>query len=210
MMGLLLKDFYTLRQYGKALLFMLVFFAIISFGMDNPAMFFEGFFVMMSMMMTITSFSYDALAKWDRYALSLPLTKKDIVTGKYLLAIILCLSGTVISFLLTFLILKINPVSGFGVSEHLLATAVIFAIALFFASVLIPLVFKFGVEKGRFFLIAIFAMPTAALLVIDQLGLTKPSDVVLLNFAKLTPLLAILLFLLSYLLSVKIFSSKEI
>ena len=61
------------------------------------------------MMITITSFSYDALAKWDRYALSLPLTRKDIVAGKYLLSIILCLLATILSFLISTVILKFDP-----------------------------------------------------------------------------------------------------
>ena len=44
MIGLILKDFYTLRQYSKTMLFMLVFFALISLGLDNPATFFEGIY----------------------------------------------------------------------------------------------------------------------------------------------------------------------
>ena len=43
MIGLLLKDFYALRQYGKTMLFMLVFFAVICTGLDNPATFLKAF-----------------------------------------------------------------------------------------------------------------------------------------------------------------------
>lgn len=209
MTGLLLKDFYTLRQYGKSLLLVLVFFSLLSLGMDNPAMFFEGFFVLMSMMMTIYSFSYDMLAKWDRYALSLPVTKKDIVMSKYLLSVILGLGGTILSFALTFVILKIKPVDDFTFSDHLTATAAILGIALLFISIILPMIFKFGVEKSRILLVIVFALPSAAFIVVGQLGLTLPSEADFQSFIKIMPVGTIVIFVLSYFLSLSIFSRKE-
>jgi len=210
MIGLLLKDFYALRQYGKNMLLMLVLFAVISAGLDNPATFFEGFFILMSMMITITSFSYDALAKWDRYALSLPVTRKEIVAGKYLLSIILCLIAAILSFLISLVVLKISPVEGFGMAEHLYAIGAIICAALFFAGILLPLTFQFGVEKSRIFLLAIFAAPTAAVIALDKIGIQMPTEASLNAFAKLLPFLIILFYLLSYLLSVRIYSAKEL
>ena len=210
MIGLLLKDFYTLRQYGKTMLLMLVFFAIISAGLDNPATFFEGFFILMSMMITITSFSYDALAKWDRYALSLPVTRKEIVGSKYLLSIILCLTSTILSFAISAAVLTFKPVEGFGTTEQLYATLAIICAALFFSGILLPLTFKFGVEKSRIFLIGIFAAPTAAVLALNKMGIPMPPESSLIAFAKLLPILMIIFYLLSYLLSVRIYSAKEI
>jgi len=210
MIGLLIKDFYTLRQYGKTMLFMLVFFAVICTGLDNPATFFEGFFIIMSMMITITSFSYDALAKWDRYALSLPVTRKDIVAGKYLLSVILCLFATIISFLISAVILRFDPVEGFGMAEHLYATGAIICAALFFSGILLPLTFQFGVEKSRIFLLAIFAAPTAAVIALDKIGIPMPTEASLIALSKLLPFLMIVFYLLSYYLSVRIYSAKEI
>jgi len=137
MIGLLLKDLYAMRQYGRTMLVMLAFFAVISAGLDNPATFFEGFFILMSMMLTITSFSYDALAKWDRYALSLPVTRKEIVGEKYLLSLVLCLGSAAISFLISWIVLKFSPVDGFGLKEHLIATVAIICAALFFTGILL-------------------------------------------------------------------------
>ena len=98
MIGLLLKDFYILKQYLKTMLLMAAFFVLISTGLDNPAEFISGFIVLICVMMTITSFSYDALANWERYALSMPVTRKEIVGSKYLLSLILCLAGAAVSF----------------------------------------------------------------------------------------------------------------
>jgi len=210
MIGLLLKDFYTLRQYGKTMLVMLLMFAVISAGLDNPATFFEGFFILMALTITITSFSYDTLAKWDRYALSLPITRKELVAEKYLLSIILCLGSAVISFVTAFVILKFIPVEGFGLKEQLLTTVGIVCAAFFFIGILLPLTFKFGVEKSRIFMIAVFAMPTAAIIALSKLGIPMPSESSLLTFIKLLPAVTIALYILSYLLSVKIYTRKEI
>lgn len=210
MIGLLLKDLYTLRQYGKTMLFMLVFFGVISAGLDNPATFFEGFIILMAMMLTITSFSYDALSKWDRYALSLPVTRKEVVASKYLLSIVLCLIGTGLSFLISTAVLTIKPVEDFGITEHLYVTGAIVCAALFFAAILLPLTFRFGVEKSRIFMIAIFAAPTAMVIVLGKLKVPMPTEASLLNLAKFLPAAVIVLYLLSYLVSVRIFAKKEI
>lgn len=209
MIGLMLKDIYTMRQYVKTLLFMLIFFALISAGLDNPATFFEGFIILMSTILAISSFSYDDLAKWDRYALTLPVSRKEIVAGKYLLSIVLCAAATAISFLVAAIILAVKPVEGFGLTEQLLATAAIVSVALFFTGALLPLTFKFGVEKSRLLMFVIFAAPTAAVIALDKLGIPMPTEASLLSFLKLLPLIVILLYYLSYRLSVRIFSKKE-
>jgi ABC-type transport system involved in multi-copper enzyme maturation permease subunit len=210
MIGLMIKDFYSLRQYAKTVLIMLAFFAMISTMIDNPAVLMEGFIVYMSITMAITSFSYDALAKWDRYALSMPVTRKEAVAAKYLISVILCLAGAVISFLISSAILKFHPVEGFGISEHLYVTDAIIGTAFFFSGILLPLIYKIGIEKARFLLIVVFATPMAILLVLSKLGVPMPSADSLVPLLKLLPFIAAIWYFLSFLISVRIFSRKEI
>jgi ABC-type transport system involved in multi-copper enzyme maturation permease subunit len=199
-----------MRQYGKTMLLMLIFFGVISAGLDNPAIFFESFIILMSTMLAITSFSYDTAAKWDRYALSLPITRKEVVASKYLLSIFLCLIGTAFSFPISALLLRIRPVEGMGFREHLYATGALLCAAALFISILLPLTFRFGVEKGRIFLFAICAAPGAMLVALSKLGVPTPSESTLLGLAKLLPAAVILLYLFSYFLSVRIYAKKEI
>lgn len=209
MIGLLLKDLYTMRQYLKTMLFMLMFFAVISAGLDNPATFFEGFIILMSMMLTISSFSYDDLAKWDRYALTLPITRKELVAGKYLLSVVLCFAGAAFSFPIALIVLTLKPVEGFGLAEQLYATAAIVSAAFFFTGLLLPMTLKFGVEKSRILMLVVFAMPTAAVIALDKMGVPMPSEDSLFGFFKLLPLSMVVFYYLSYRLSVRIFSRKE-
>lgn len=210
MIGLLLKDLYTMRQYGKTMLLMLIFFGVISAGLDNPAIFFESFIILMSTTLAITSFSYDTAAKWDRYALSLPVTRKEVVASKYLLSILLCLVGTAFSFPISALALTIRPAEGFGLREHLYTTGALLCAAAFFISILLPLTFRFGVEKGRILIFALFAAPGAIVIALSKLGVPLPSESTLLGLAKLLPVAVVLLYLFSYFLSVRIYAKKEI
>lgn len=210
MTGLLLKDLYTLRQYGKTMLFMFALFSVISCGLDNPASFFEGFMILMSMMITITSFSYDELAKWNHYLLTLPVSRREIVGAKYLLSIVLCLTGAVLSFAVSSAVLMIHPVQDFGLKEHLLSILILICIAMLFILILLPFIFRFGVEKSRLIMFAVFAAPTAAVVVFGKTGASLPSEATLLSFAKVLPLLIVLLYLLSFYLSERIFSKKEL
>jgi len=211
MIGLLLKDFYILKQYLKTMLLMAAFFVLISTGLDNPAEFISGFIVLICVMMTITSFSYDALANWERYALSMPVTRKEIVGSKYLLSLILCLAGAAVSFPVSLAVLKMTgPVEGFGMSEYLYSSVALISIAYLYIAVLLPLIFKFGVEKCRLIMIAVFAAPTAALIALSKAGVSMPSEASLKAFIQLLPALVILLNLVSYFISVRIFSAREI
>lgn len=207
MIGLFLKDLFNLRQYGKTLIFVLVFFALLSSGMDNPAVFFEGLIILLSTMAAITSFSYDAMAKWDRYALSMPVKRSDVVGSKYLLSLLLCLGTAVFSFLVSIVVLKVSPVEGFGLKDNLLVIGGIICAVLTVSGIILPLIIKFGVEKSRIFMLALFATPTAAVVALDNAGVSMPSG----EFpALLLPLLAVLIYFLSFLLSVRIYRSKEI
>lgn len=210
MIGLLLKDFYTMRQYLRTQLVLLLFLSVVSTGLDNPATFLTGFTIILSVMLTISSFSYDDLAKWNRYALSLPVSRREIVGGKYLLSVVLCFIGAILSFFISRIILRFNPVDGFGLKEHLTATGAIICAAVFFISLLLPLTFKFGVEKSRFVMIAVFAAPTAGVLALSKIGVPMPAESSLMACVKLMPLLIIFLYSFSYWFSVKIFSGKEI
>lgn len=210
MFGLILKDFYTLRSLGKQLFFVLGFFLILCLTMDNSPVFIGGMYSIMFMMMPTYTFSFDKLAKWEHYAQSLPVTKKEIVGSKYLLSFILNTVGIAASFLLCTIILYFKPMSNFALKEQLISSGLLWIIMLFFSSLILPFIFKFGVEKARITLVAIFAVPSASIIVLDKVGFSMPSLHTLQFLGMLAPLLILFCFILSYSISVKIYSNKEL
>lgn len=86
MIGLMLKDMYSLRTYFlKQLALMTVLYLAISVGLMKNFSFLSPMLTMSVVMMLISSFSVDEASSWDSYALTLPVTPRAIVGAKYLL-----------------------------------------------------------------------------------------------------------------------------
>ena len=87
MTGLILKDFYALRNYlCKQLALMAIIF--LGIGLVFKSCSILPIMLMMLMVMTaMSSFNVDESAKWDGYALTLPVTREQIVGAKYLFSV---------------------------------------------------------------------------------------------------------------------------
>lgn len=209
MKGLILKDFFNLKKSGRSIVFILAFYVLYAFMMDSTS-FITGMIVLLCTMLAITSFSYDDLAKWDKYALSLPITRKDMILSKYILAFILSVLGVVIAFAASMIVSKLKtPVA---IEDLLLASYVVFAIALIFISILLPLIYKFGVEKSRLFIMLVFGVPAALFFLLASLplGLQLPTESQLMLLLKISPVIIIILQFISFTISLNIFKNKDL
>ncbi len=201
MKGLILKDIYTLRQQGKIYLFMAVFFAAIALiGQDSSS--FVGVICVLVAMLPVTALSYDERANWDRYALTMPLTRRDIVLGKYLLACIASAIGFLFAFCFTL-------VTNGNLSRSAFLAATFWLLSLFLFSVLMPIFFKFGVEKGRMIMLAVLFIPVALILIGNTLHLPMPKAEQLEPLKYIVPVIVVLGGVLSYQISKKIYDQKE-
>lgn len=207
MKGLLLKDLLNLKKTGRSIIFVLAFYALYAFMFDNSA-FVAGMIIMLTTTMTITSFSYDAYAKWDKYALSLPITKKEMVLSKYILSFFLSITGVIAAFIVSFFISKFKmPID---ITEQLLINYSLLVIALIAISILLPLIYKFGVEKSRILLISVFIIPTFFVLMLANLGISMPTEEQIMVILELSPLVLIIVLVISYFISVSIFKNKDL
>ncbi len=203
MKGLLLKDLLNLKKQGLILLVLLVFYFVLSLTSDSMAMF-GGALSIVSAILPITALSYDERAKWDRYALTMPVSRSQMVVSKYLLGILLC--GTAFVFSTVCLILFDQAT----VAQSLLESVAFVAIGLFFLAVLLPILFRFGVEKGRLLMLLLIVLPVALVFFLSKLGISLPDDF---NWEQLLPFLPVALLIvmvLSVLLSIRIYKKKEI
>lgn len=207
MKGLIIKDILNLRKTFKTTLLIIGFFVIYAYGTNNP-----GYMISMATlilaMMPITSMAYDDMTKWDRYALSMPISRKDIVMSKYILSILLSMVAVLLSFIITYFF--ILPRSNMDINELLLVAYVIFSISLVFVSIVLPLIYKFGVERTRIISIAVFAIPTAIVFAFYKMGLQLPSENQLFFFLKISPLILVLVLFSSGLISYGIYKNKDL
>lgn len=150
MKGLILKDLYTLKSYGKQYAFIFLFMLVIAFGTGNISML-STWIVIVGGMIVMTSMSVDENSHFDRLALTMPVSMKTLVASKYLLLILSLLAGSILAFVISMVygLIK-NDFDG----VYNLAAIPVYAIVW---SVSYPVMFKKGVEKSRYIFMAVMA-----------------------------------------------------
>ncbi len=210
MWGLIKKDLYVLKGYiGTLLLFLLCFSAL---AIQTPSMLFIGLMVLPYMAMTVT-FSYDQNANFNSYALTLPITRREIVKEKYMLLI-----GTLfLMFLLTVLLTGIVTYFQTGSVSIMKIASIPFGTFLAMLSISLfqyPIIYKIGLEKGRIYTIIIAAIIAAIAGILGtQIGNTGMNSELILLFQKygLWAIACIILvgYYISYRMSVRILQKKD-
>ncbi len=205
MKGMILKDLLNLKSTFKMLGAMIVFFAVAFLREGNGFVF--GIIILMFAMMVVTTISYDDLAKWDAYALTMPVTRKEMVLSKYLVMALLNTLGAVLS-LIVGVVGSIIMKKSFDL-EILAIIGLIYLIAFIFGSVIIPLIYKFGTEKARLMMFLCALLPTALILLVEQLGVPLPTTENPWIYMILLIAFSVVGVVLSYRISLRIYSKKE-
>lgn len=152
--GLLKKDLYNLATYKTSLIIIILFCSIAIIGTESitiaPAI-----ICGIVGMISLSTFSYDEISKSNKYILTLPTDRKELVKEKYILAIVATVLGGILGMVLTIIVVNImnylRPENIINLDYQSLIIATmggIFAIS-FIQSVQIPSMYKWGAEKGR-------------------------------------------------------------
>lgn len=145
MKGLLMKDFYMAVKYCRAYLALTVIFAVCSVFGDN--MFLILYPILMAGVIPVNLISYDEKSKWNVYAGVFPYTRRELVSVKYIVAVIFLGFGIALIAIAQ----AVNMVSSGNINwnEYFMTIGILPTLGLFTPCVLLPTVFKYGVEKGR-------------------------------------------------------------
>lgn len=208
MKGLILKDLYNLRKYAKTVFLLAAFYTIIIFMMGNANMFL-GTVVIMFAASSIASFAYDNQSGWDTYVNTLPVSRKDVVMSKYLLSYLLALAGGLFALLVGWINGLLKNTGNF--TEMLVAAYAMFGAAVILVSILLPLIYKFGVERSRIIILAAVAIPVAAIFALAQTdSLVLPDAKTVEQLLWLSPLIVIVFCMLSCAISCAVYRKKEV
>lgn len=150
MKGLLIKDFLTIRKkYGIPRIAMdIAIIAALMIVLHGSATIYICFLLIpvevMSMVMSLTT--CDQQWKWGKYAVSLPVTKSQIVKSRYAFASIISGIGLLVS-------LAVNTITYFCFPQYeygfyLFITAASFAVTLVFLSFVLPSNYSLGENAG--------------------------------------------------------------
>ena len=140
MKALLYKDAMVLWKQMKVMLLLILVFSVLPSGFQNT------FAVLYAALLPYSALAYDERSRWDRMAAAMPYSAREMVTEKYLFGWIAAL-GTLILTLSLRLVSQYLLRMGEGASVEMLLMA--FFGSLVAMAVTLPLLFRFGVEKGR-------------------------------------------------------------
>jgi len=218
--GLIVKDFQTIKSYKGAALFMIVIFIGSSFLNDGMTTVLPVFMPLCFGMLAISSFSYDNLAKADKYILTFPINKKDMVKARYIYILLITLAGSLLGFILTILIqsIKLGNIIDTEVIGNNLAIIIGSLSGIMFLQVFqIPIMYKFGAEKGRIIqMIMIVALMlgisviTTVLMKFFEISLDTLIIMLKDYLITIIGIAVVLLYIFSYIISCKIYEKKEI
>lgn len=217
MKGLIIKDFINLKKSLKMFLIISVFYFFMAINTDNPY-FFTSMLTVLLAITTVSLFAYDDMAKWDVFALTMPLDRRKIIQARYLTMLLLTLSGAALSAVLTVIIslyLK-NDLS----AEEFINIGYGSSAIIVILSTIIPFVIKMGVERARLIFVALYIVPFMIIMLVKKMvekqDLAIPDWIknltgyVMKNLYIILPLAVLLVLLVSYSISVSIYKKKDL
>lgn len=150
MKGLLTKDFLTIKKkYGLPRVIMDIAIIIaLMFILEKSGTIYISFLLIpieiMSMIISLTT--CDEQWKWGKYAVSLPVSKKQIVCSRYACAGILSLIGFVVALIVNSASYILFPQYAYGF--YLFMSCASFALTLLFLAFVLPSNYSLGVNAG--------------------------------------------------------------
>lgn len=204
MKGLLLKDTYmTVRLCRMFLLLDVVFLGVWMFG--NGDLFFLNYPCLLTTMVPMTLISYDEREKWDVFAATLPYSRAQIVSCKYLIG--LCLSVLILAVAAVGQIFRRTPG---GTAEFLTMLPVLMSACLLAPAVLYPFVFRFGAEKGRVVYYVVIAVVCGGSVVLQNMEVASLLGSLSVGSLPAGVLIAAAVYAVSWLLSIRLYAKREL
>ena len=207
MKGLLLKDWYMTKKYCRSYLFITVlFFAFYLFEPNNT--FCLVYPCVFASMIPSTLFGYDEKARWLEYCGTLPVKKEQIVSVKYIYLLIIVVVMSALTVIVQ--LIQMSMAGEVVVSEifetidaELIASAVVSCISL-------PMMFKLGVEKARVVYYIMIGLSIAVLMVVTSISAYEPELAETVNVDLIAILATIVLYAVSWYLSIAFYKKREI
>ncbi len=146
MKGLLLKDWYMMKKYCRSyLLIAAVFIAVSLFSTDN--LFFVFYPCLLCGMIPVNLIGYDERSRWMQYSGTMPYTKAQIVSAKYLIGLLAQVTMLIVTGIAQGI--KMTVAGNFVFGEFVVLMLLMLIVATITSSISLPFIFKLGVEKGR-------------------------------------------------------------
>lgn len=212
MSGLILKDFIAITKKIKTAnrLIMLVAILVILVALKSlGALLLSIVLPLFAASFPLTLIGCDAEWKWDKYVISMPLTRKQIVIGRYLFCALSVCVCVVAAFLLNigaFLLFH-----EYAISLHLIFLAAGFATGFIYSLLVIPASYIFGATGASFAMIILSLLIGGSAYLVNATNsmLTLPAEMQLVFLILIGIVFIIVLTAVSVFLSIKFYTKNH-
>lgn len=150
MKAIILSDLMVIKSQAKSVLLVLVVWLAITVY-NKSGLFFSALSVVYAMMLPLTCIAAYEKSRFDRYLFTAPVSRTSAAMGHYVFSIICALCLAAIGFIASVAL-------GMDTPEAVYSSSACFCIGIVMVSVLLPVIYKFGTEKARLTMMAVFVL----------------------------------------------------
>ncbi len=199
MSGLILKDLYNIRKQAIWYVVMIILFSVLSIVLKNAA-FAYAIGILVTISIPLAAIAYEEKDGWQKFAIACGMDIKTIVGEKFFLGVVFAIIGSVAYTIVVVII---------GTEENRVTELIAsICMQLLMLAAVLPIVFRFGAEKGRTYMIAAVVVLLAVFIaVMPFYGRIVGDEEII--FAVCMIVFAVLSVCISLFISIRIYKAKE-
>ncbi len=216
--GLIIKDFKLVKSQMKFFFMIMILWGVFMTTQLNMATFFVGYVAVLCSFITLSTLNYDEFDNGSAYLMTLPISRKDYIVGKYLFGMLITTIPFAVASMLSWVVLIVRGTE-MRFAEYFMSIIVLIPMAYLLLALEIPLQVKFGQEKSRMISVILIGGFSAGIGIISYMsklvgdnGIEAATGIVRLGTGVLVMLvvaaLAVLMWI-SYKISCRFMEKKE-
>lgn len=218
MQGLIIKDFLYLKNTWKNLLIIFVGSVLISVALGNYLLAICALPLIL-LTNTINTFQTDEFFNTDSYTLSLPLTRKQIISARFIYTFIMVIASFFVGLVIYYLVYFIARPNYNGLNTDMLKYLIMLeGTSLLVDSIFYPIIYKVGCEKSRLVLLSIvmLLLGIGSILSVyinvfdkDFIDFVSIINYIQRNGVQVLGILVVIATTISYFLSIKFYNKRD-
>ncbi len=208
MKGLIIKDLYMTVKYCKANIIIALLFMMMSLS-DRESLFFAFYPALLCGIIPTNLLAYDERSRWLQYSETLPYTRAQVVSGKYIIGLIS--QAVMLIFVGAAHAAVMISAGTFELGAFAVFMMLVITMSLIASSISLPFMFKYGVEKGRlayYVMVGIISAGTVASSKLMTEKIQQKAD--LSGTLPIVCFIGIAIFALSWYLSIIFYKKREL